>query len=339
MTRYQKPAAKLQAHTPGELAQNYVRWAQSIKDSPGITWGIPMIDERVIPMRPGDFTALVARPGHCKSTMLAYLAKREAQQIVARGAFGREAVVFCTWEGSAEEIENFWVADGEFSSSDVAWGRVPMETIKRKMAKRAQFPVWTIGYSIANAGKIQPRMYLPNVLDAIDGMERDFGVRPTLLLFDYLQLIPVEGTKDKHSQVLQAPFLIKDLALRVGAPAVAAVQAKVDVDRRDDKIPDEDDCQWSSAINQTADKQFGLWRPCKTERAFLPSGEPNRIDHGDRCGNDGYEVTESLFFMRMTKQRWERARITWALHLAPQWLRLAAMETEFGTQSQPPVNF
>jgi len=332
----QQPQGKLQVMTPGELAQNYVGWAQSVIDAPGVTWGIPSIDERMIPMHPGDLVGLIARPGHCKTTLLAYLVKREAEQIIARGKQDSEAVVFCTWESSAEEIENFWISDGEFSSSDVAWGRVPIDIIKAKMSKRANFPVWTVGYSIMNAGKLQPRMYLPNVLGAIERMERDFGIKPTLLCFDYLQLMPVEGVFDKHAQVLQAPAAIKDLSLRVGAPSVCAVQAKRDVDRRDDKIPESDDGQWSSAIEQHFDKLFGLWRPCKTEEAILQDGEPNLIDHPPyRVGDNGIPVTESLFFLRMIKQRWEQARHTWALHLAPQWLRLAEMETEFGTVESP----
>lgn len=347
MTRTQP--AKLKALTPGELAQNYVRWAQSVKDAPGITWGIPAIDKVMIPMHPGDLVGIVARPGHCKTTLLAYLARREARRIMANEKRNppkkgdvREVVVFCTWESSAEEIENFWISDSQFSSSDVAWGRVPMDVIQRKMAKRANFPVYTIGYSIAGAGTLQPRMYLPNVLEAIEGIndvQPDYQVKVTLMLFDYLQLMPVEGVYDKHAAVLQAPSAIKNVALRVGAPAVCAVQAKREVDDRRDKIPEPGDCQWSSAIEQHSDKLFGAWRPCKTEEKILPNGELNRIDHGGRCGENGYPITDTLFFLRMTKQRWEQARHTWPLHLAPQWLKLAAMETEFGTQSQPPVNF
>lgn len=304
-------------NTPGQLATNYVKWAERIHEHPGITWGIPAIDRRVIPMRPGDLVGLVGRPGAGKSCLLAYLAKREAANIIGRKAVKREVVVYATWESSAEEIENFWMSSGEYSASDVAWGRVPLDVIRSKMAKRASMPIFTIGYSIANAGKLQPRMTLPAVLGAIETMERDYSLKPTLLLFDYLQLIPIAGARNRVEQVLEAPPRIKELALRVGAPAVCGIQASRDVDRRRDKIPEPDDCQWGSSIEQAADKLFGLWRPIKTEGR---DAEP--IEFRGKL----LPITENLFFLRMIKQRWEQGRHTWALYFSPQYLRLAELE-------------
>ena len=231
-------------NSPAELSAAYASWYKQTLTNPGIPWGIPAIDKYVIPMRPGDLVGLVARPGHGKSSLMAYLARAEAKRIVERGKAGEEVIVYVTWESSAEEVETFFLSDGRWSASDIAWGRVPYEDIARRLVKRAQFPVWTIGHSIAKAGRPMPRMTLPAVLGAIESMQADYGIRPVLLLFDYLQLIPVANARNRIEQVLEAPPLIKELAMRVGVPAVCGVQASRQVDERKWKVPQPYDCQW-----------------------------------------------------------------------------------------------
>ncbi len=304
-------------NTPAELAANFALWYDGIQTHPGIPWGIPMIDEVVIPMRPGDLVGLIARPGHGKSSLMAYLARAEAKRIIQRNAVGKEVVVYVTWESSAEEIETFFISDGEFSATDIAWGRVPQDTVTKKLLKRAGFPVWTIGHSIARAGQPVPRMTLPAVLGAIESMEADFGVKPVLLLFDYLQLIPIEGANTRVEQVLEAPPRIKELALRIGAPAVCGVQASRDVDTLKIKIPQPHHCQWGSSIEQAADKLFGLWMPWKTEDHNAPP-----IDVAGKSA----VINEYLLILQLLKQRMASGRASFPLYFAPQYLKLAQLE-------------
>lgn len=310
-------------NTPAELSAQYAAWYKGVLNNPGVPWGIPVVDKVVIPMRPGDLVGLVARPGHGKSSLMAYLARAEALRILKRkeaNPESREVVVYVTWESSAEEIENFFMSDGEFSASDLAWGRVPYEVVMRKLVKRAAFPLWIIGHSVQRAGQPTPRMTLTAVLECIEYMERDFNVKPTLLLFDYLQLIPVQGAHNRVDQVLEAPPLIKELAMRVGVPAVCGVQAAREVDNLKAKIPQPHHCQWGSSIEQAADKLFGLWRPWRTEP---PGQEPIEIMPGKFA-----PITPELLVMQMTKQRGDEGRHTWGLHFAPQYLKLTGLEIE-----------
>jgi len=306
-------------NTPADLAAGFVQWYDGVLNKSGITWGIPAIDAVITPMRPGDLVGLVARPGHGKSSLMAYLARTEARRIVARGTQDKEVVVYVTWENSAEEIETFFLSDGTFSSSDVAWGRVPRDEIVRKMAKRAAFPLWIFGHSVARAGRPMPRMTLPAVLSAIETMEADYGKRPTLLLFDYIQLIPVTGMSGRAESVQEVPPLVKELAMRVGVPAVCGVQAARDVDDLRIKIPLPRHCQWASSIEQAADKLFGLWMPYKTEPTGAP---PIEVAPGKSA-----PITETLLIMKNTKQRFDRANHTFALNFAPQYLRLEQMSS------------
>lgn len=307
-------------HTPAELAQEYVAWAEHIQADPGVRFGVPAIDKKVIPLRPGDLVSVLGRPGSGKSSLLAYFAREHAKQIVANGKGNEEAVVYVTWEQSAEELEAFFQTSGDCSATDIAWGRVDLDIVKRQAVKRAAVPIWVIGHGIGRANLPTPRMTTEAVLKAIETMEAEpFRIKPTLLLFDYMQLVPVARARDRVQQVTEVPILIKELALRVGAPAIVGVQASRDVDRRAVKIPEMRDAQWASSIEQTSDKVFGLWRPYETEG---PGSPP--IELGDRR----YDVNERLFIIRMLKQRFDRGRHTWAMYFEPEYLRLAELEVQ-----------
>lgn len=308
-------------HTPSELMTDYVRWAEEQQGTAGVPFGLPVVDEKMVPMRPGNLTTIIGRPGHGKTSLLAYLAKEEARRIMQRGTNREEAVVYVTWEQSAQELTAFFLSGKEYSISDVAWGKVDLDVIRRQAVKGASIPIWVVGHGIySRLGAKAPRMTPDVVYAAIESMEADFKVRPTLLLFDYLQLIPIDHARERVQQVTEAPIRIKELALRLSVPAVAGVQASREVDTRAEKLPEARDAQWASSIEQTSDKVFSLWRPWLTE-------EPGAVIKTE-SGND-YTVTESLLFLRMLKQRMARGRHTWALFFDPAMLRLAALETRY----------
>ena len=305
-----QPDYRALVHTPAELATEHVAWAERIKTEDGIRFGIPDIDKKVIPMRAGDEIAIIARPGMGKTSIMAYLARETAKKLPLG-----QAVVYVTWEQSAEELEAFFQADGQFSISDIAWGRADLDEVKKRAVKRAGLPIWVIGHGIGRAGQKMPRMTPEVVLGAIESMQEDYGVTPALMLFDYMQLVPVEQARDRIQQVTEVPILIKELALRVGAPAVVGVQARREVDDRDIKLPELRDAQWASSIEQTCDKVFALWRPFQTEIAG------SRV----QVGNDFFIVNESLMIFRMLKQRGDAGRYTWGMHFDPAYLRLGTL--------------
>ena len=306
-------------HTPADLATEHLAWATRNATMPGMSWGIQTVDARVIPMRPGDLIGLMGRPGHGKSSIMAFLARTEAKRIMDRGAAETEAVVYVTWESSAEELENFFAADDKASATDVAWGRADVEYLTRKAVKRAQVPIWVIGHGIGRAAVDTPRMTVDVVYAAIESMHADYGVKPTLVLLDYLQLIPVAHASERVAQVSEAAIRAKELAQRTPTPIVAGVQARREVDSYKQPIPEKADAQWASGIEQMVDKLFGLWRPCLSpgfENALVEvDGVPGSLD-----------VNKQLLIMRMLKQRGEDGRWTWALHFAPQYLRLCELE-------------
>ncbi len=311
---------RLLVHTPAELGQEYLAWAERVRSDGGIRWGIEAIDRVVLPMRAGDEISIIGRPGDGKTSILAYLARQEAARIIERGAAEKQAVVYVTWEQSAEELEAFFHASSVQSIADIAWGRADLEKIREQAVRRASVPIWVIGHGIGRATRRAPRMTPDAVLGAIEAMEEDFGIRPTLMLFDYLQMIPVAYSSDRLQQVTEATIRIKELALRIGAPAVCGVQAKREVDARAVKLAEMDDGQWSSCIEQTSDKVFSLWRPARTE----DRGSLIRLQDGTE-----YIVSDTLLIIRLLKQRGERGRHTWAMYFDPAYLKLAELETRY----------
>lgn len=273
------------------------------------------MDRAIIPLHPGDVVGIIARPGHGKSTLAAYLIRRTALEILESNK-ERECVVYVTFEQAVEEIEAMFQAGGDYTVSDLAWGRADLDVVRAGAVKRLRLPVWLIGDSILRR-KRTPRMTVENVYRALSTMEEDYNIKPALIVMDYAQIIPVERSRDRVEQVGEAIIRSKELARYVGCPIVMCVQAGRRVDHYDNKIPTASDCQWASQIEQAADKLLGIWRPCLTE----PDGQMIDYAPGKQT-----PTTQRLLIVKLLKQRMEAAGHVFALHFAPEWIRLADLE-------------
>jgi replicative DNA helicase len=263
-------------------------------------------------MAPGTLTGFIGRPGDAKTSLLISMARHHAEQCP-----DNDVVVFVSWEEVAEEFMAMLMSGRKYTRADVAWGRVDLGIVDAQVSKKG-LPIYFIGKSIARAGKAPPVMTVDLVLGTIESMQEAHGVRPAICFFDYIQRIPVKRAADKVHAVTQVPDLLKELAKSIGVPAVAAIQSARTVESRKIKLASYDEAQWSSAIEQTCDKLFALWRPARSE----PLGE---IIEGEK---GTYVVTENLLLMRLLKQRGAPARHTWALHFDPATLELSETQTK-----------
>lgn len=313
----QTTARNFFVHKPDDLAQSYVNWAERLQNEPGIDYGC-VLDKFILPLHPGDLMAVVARPGHGKSSFMAYMAKRTAENIAKRGET-KEVVVYVSWEQSVEEIEAFFQSGRTYSSTDMAWGKVPMDKIKTGAVKRVNLPIWLFGESKRHEGKKRPKMSIDYVYAAIESMQQDYGVRPVLMCLDYVQIMPTSPNANKTEQVDEAIRQAKELAIRMGLPIIIGVQASRKVDSYNNQIPTMSDAQWSSSIEQVADKQIAVWRPIKSSD---PDSAPTISVGGVTYTND-----EDLFVIRLLKQRFAVGYGAWAVRFKPQTLELNDYDT------------
>lgn len=303
--------------TPAETATAYVKWSERLRADPGITYGC-VLDKVLIPLHPGDLMAVVARSGHGKSSWMAYMARHAAKDIVRRGAGDTEAVIYVTWEQSVEELEAFFQSGSQYTSTDLAWGRVPADLVIKGCLDRPSLPVWLMGKSVTATDPHRKPMYAENVYNEIRWLKEKFGIKPALLCLDYLQIIPVPGNMERNRQVHEAVIQAKELALDVGCPVIAGVQASRAVDNRKSPIPTLGDAQWSSSIEQTADKQIALFRPI---REFPPEEQPTI-----KVGKHDYANVPELFVVRVLKQRFDVGYGTYAMRFQPETLTMTDYE-------------
>lgn len=306
-------------HTPAEMASEFATWAKGIRTSPGIRWGIKSMDRHILPMRAGTLTALIGRPGHCKTSLLLYHARREARQIIEeRETEDSECIVYVTYEQSSEELtatlqDRFKVRElvrGEIDEHELEIGSVPI----------VRLPIWTIGQGLGRATPGAPRMTADAVYQAIEWIQRDYGRRVTLMCFDYLQLIPVDRASDRVQQVTEAPIRIKELTMRVGCPAILAVQARREVDSYKTPMPTLADPQWASSIEQTCDAVYGLMRPINI---WGTTTEPIQVN------DEFFPITQELLIIKLLKQRFEFPEVSkWALGFNIDKLELWAMTSQ-----------
>lgn len=298
-------------HPPAQSTTRYVQWYEKLMSTPGIDYGC-VLDKRIIPLHPGDLMAVVARPGHGKTSWMAYMAKRAAAKIVEANQSESKCVIFVSWEQPIEELEAFFQSGVSYSSTDLAWGRVPLDTVKEHSIKRINMPIWMIGYSIGDADKRKPPMTIEMVQNTIRDIRYEYGLEPTLLLLDYLQIIPTDKKMDRTEQVTEATIMTKHLAKEIGVPTIAGVQAARTADKHKHTPPNLDEAQHSSAIEQTADKQISLLRASKV---FDP-GEFMEVN------NHMYQVNNGLLVIKLLKQRFDSGSGTWAVNFEPQTLTL-----------------
>jgi replicative DNA helicase len=310
-------------HKPDDLATEYAAWARDMQAAHTITWGVPSLDEKILPFRPGNEIAFLARPGNLKTSLLVWFAITEAQRIISKLAED-EIVVYVTYEQTSEELTAILQSRmTPFSVADIVRGRVDVEQVMPYAIEQVMLPIWIIGHGLSRNNSQMPRMTPEVVYRAIETIYQDYGKKIVLLCFDYMQLIPVQNAADRVAQVTEVPIRIKELAMRVGCPALMAVQAGREVDNYGAKIPQMRDAQWASSIEQTCDAVFGLWRPWQTEK-------PGSVMD---IGETSITVTENLFVMRMLKQRFESGRWTWALSFDPGKLELS----ELSRAQEPPI--
>jgi replicative DNA helicase len=232
----------------------------------GIYLGIQAIDAHLTPVLSDNLVTILGRPGHGKTGIMLWWARREARRIVASGDLKR-VVIYITYEQAVEDLMAFNVAaDKRLSIGAMARGTLPEQDWSAALASltgAVSLPLAIIGHSMERRLR-RPRLTLSNVAQTLAYLVDELHLTPHMIFLDYLQRIPGEKySGDRRLEVSESLDRCKDAALAFGAPWVVGVQARREVDSRDLQIPLLADGQETSNIEQASDKIFSLVRPCK----------------------------------------------------------------------------
>jgi replicative DNA helicase len=263
-----------------------------------IEWGVPSIDEYLIPMIPGNVVSLLARPGHSKTSMMLCLARKTSSVLKDPN----DIVVYATWETLVEEVVGLITAGKSGQSlEDIARGRADLKRIEQAAVASIANRIYIVGRSQFVSLPAGSTFNLDTLIGILSLLRRN-GKRIALLCIDYLQKLPPPSGMgvDMTMGAIANMDRIKNLCLEFGFPGVIGIQSRRDVDEYSGiKLPRLNDAQWSSVVEQASDKVIGLTMPVKY------------MDHGstveDKVTSRTYMVSDNLLIMKVLKQRWGKS--------------------------------
>jgi len=302
--------------SPTELAQKTLVWSEernSLKDV--LRFGCS-IDRHIPPIGAGDLVAFVGRPGHAKTSFMLALALQKCHEL-KNDPDG--AVVYVTWEQQVEYLGAQLMSRGLTGATvtDIVWGHADLDALRRASVASVTLPVWMIGDSLSDNFNSKPPT-IDKVYEEIGKAYDEYGVKPKLICLDYLQIVPVKDERDRTQQVAKAAALAKQLAIRAECPVVTAVQSSRAPEGRGDPIPRLSDCQWSSAIEQWADRVFSLYMPIRD----YPVNQHPHV----RLGGTEFVNHEELLVVKLLKQRFDKGYGIWGVKLNPATLEITNLE-------------
>ncbi len=276
----------------------------------GIRFGIDRLDEVMNPLRSGQLISVYGLPGHHKSNVMNWLSLQALKMIAEEE---NKFVARVTWEQSVEEDTLAWYAShNDIPVAQMVRGDLndrEWEVMRNSSARRAVTPMWIIGHSQMESQKrrkARPRMSMTDVALALEYIcedAADMRLEPALVVLDYLQRIrpdPQDGG-DRREQVMEMVNRAKDCAISFGCPVLLGVQAKREVADRTDKMPQQNDAQESSNVEQTSDKVITLWYPHKTEDAGDVVTTKRYVDK--KIVTEEWEVSPNLLLVGLPKQK------------------------------------
>lgn len=266
-----------------------------------LNWGVPEIDARMNPLLPNDVMVLLARPGMGKTTSAIYLAKWWANNVRKNIVNGKpQVVVYFTVETLVEQFMMvFTSAESGQSLASIGRGTADRAKVQKSL-------IATIGKNLIIVGKSQNEgdnegVFHPSMYDLGDILKelRDQGFSIACVIVDYIQFVGDRTnhfpTGDRRMGAIEDNLsMAKTLGQAHKTAFLVCAQAGRQVDEYGGlKFPRLDDGQWTSLLEQIADKVFSLTLPGKyMEEGLLV--EINGVK---------YAINENTLALKMVKQR------------------------------------
>jgi replicative DNA helicase len=221
-----------------------------------------------LPVKRGELITVLGRPGCGKTGFMLRWARMRAADLMNRNVTN-SVVVYVTMEQLIEELRLFQVAAEEkISASDMADARLAGEqwdAVGKRVKQLQTVPLWFIGKSMRRRkDKLQiTEQTLRDALASIEAWQGDdITTEIDSVFVDYLQRFRSTGSEwvQFYGDLVNG---LKDMAGDFASHFIVGVQARRDVDDRAVQIPQPDDGQWTSAIEQQSDGMLAVTRPAR----------------------------------------------------------------------------
>lgn len=258
-------------YTPNEIASMtvaYLRERQANK-AVSVDLGLPVLDEIMNPVHPGDLVSVLGRPGSGKSSFMIRWARYRSERLYDIDDPDR-MVVYITLEQTVEDLYAYIIAaETGITVTDMARANLSEAHIQKILGATVRTmtrPLTLLGHS-AQHRRARPSLAIETIRQNLHQLE-DRGTlngnpfRLDMIFMDYLQRAPYKGD-NKSIGLYDVMNGCKELALEFACPFVLGVQAQREVDETKMKIPGLSDAQWTSGVEQVSDIMLSLMRPAK----------------------------------------------------------------------------
>jgi len=216
---------------------------------PGLSTGLPDLDNRILGMNPGELIFIAARPGMGKTSIALNIALAVAKS-------SEKAVAIFSLEMAREQLVSRMLAyEGLVNGKKLLTGNLSAEDWRR-IGEAASTISMTNMYVDDN-----PMLTVADMNAACRRVD-NLG----LVVIDYLQLMTSAGGKQKYANesrtqvVSDISRMLKIMAKELNVPVVCLSQLSRASEGRSDKRPQLSDLRESGSIEQDADVVIGLYR-------------------------------------------------------------------------------
>lgn len=275
-----KPDYSRLVFTPVEASNATELYVKELRenDGDGMPLYIPKMEynptdrKGFLPVKRGEIITVLGRPGNGKTGFMLRWARARANDLQKQAANGNpvaanSVVLYWTMEQLVEELRLFHVAaEKGISATDMANGKMSddqWDSVTNTLRNLHTSPLWFAGKSLRRR-KDKLKLTEDALYQALESIETWQGdnVKTQIdsVFIDYLQRFRSNGGEwvQFYGDLMNA---LKDMAGDFATRFIVGVQARREVDNRDVPIPQMDDGQWTSSIEQQSDGMISVVRP------------------------------------------------------------------------------
>ncbi len=217
------------------------------RDDRALPTGFPSLDGVIGGLRPGKLILPAGRPGMGKTCWMLNLSANVSLR-------QRKTVLFATAEQPPAEMVDWLVCcEGQVNTQAWASGKTTGAEERSAMARREDLeraPLYWLKVREKGSRALRSIMSHAQYLRTSNGL--------ALLVVDYIQKI---ARSTKHEDISEISSGLKDAAMELEIPVVAAAQLSRTIDDRDDKRPKLNDLKGSGSLEEDADMVLSFFRP------------------------------------------------------------------------------